>query len=166
VILQILLISQFFTIANATAGQIAYGVDKHKTVAMWSAVEAVSNLGLSIVLVKTIGIYGVAWGTSISQAIIHLIFWPRYVKKEIGVPIRRYLWEGWIKITLCSIPFGIACVIADRYWYAGSMVVYFSQILALLPVYALTVMAVFHEEVGNLFQQWKASRSGTPATIA
>ena len=166
VILQILLISQFFTIANATAGQIAYGVDKHKTVAVWSAVEAISNLGLSIVLVKTIGIYGVAWGTSISQAIIHLIFWPRYVKKEIGVPIRRYLWEGWTKITLCSIPFGVACVVADRYWYAGSMVVYFSQILALLPVYALTVMAVFHEEVGNLFQQWKASRSGTPATIA
>ncbi len=111
-------------------------------------------------------LHGVAWGTSISQAIIHLIFWPRYVKKEIGVPIRRYLWEGWTKITLCSIPFGVACVVADRYWYAGSMVVYFSQILALLPVYALTVMAVFHEEVGNLFQQWKASRSGTPATIA
>ncbi len=166
VILQILLISQFFTIANATAGQIAYGVDKHKTVAVWSAVEAISNLGLSIVLVKTIGIYGVAWGTSISQAIIHLIFWPRYVKKELGVPIRRYLWEGWTKITLCSIPFGVACVVADRYWYAGSMVVYFTQILALLPVYALTVMAVFHEEVGNLFQQWRASRSGTPATIA
>jgi O-antigen/teichoic acid export membrane protein len=166
VILQILLISQFFTIANATAGQIAYGVDKHKTVAVWSAVEAISNLGLSIVLVKTIGIYGVAWGTSISQAIIHLIFWPQYVKKEIGVPIRRYLWDGWIKITLCSIPFGVACVIADRYWYAGSMVVYFSQVLALLPIYALTVMAVFHEEVGNLFRQWKASRSGTPATIA
>jgi O-antigen/teichoic acid export membrane protein len=166
VILQILLISQFFTIANATAGQIAYGIDKHKTVATWSAVEAVFNLGLSIVLVKTIGIYGVAWGTSISQAIIHLIFWPRYVRKQLGVPTQRFLWEGWIKITLCSIPFGVACVIADRYWYAGSMIVYFSQILALLPIYALTVMAVFHEEVGNLFQQWKASRSGTPATIA
>jgi O-antigen/teichoic acid export membrane protein len=166
VILEILLLSQFFTIANATAGQIAYGVDKHKKVALWAAVEAVFNLALSIVLVKTVRIYGVAWGTSISQAIIHLIFWPRYVKKELGVPIRRYLWEGWTKITLCSIPFGVACVIADRYWYAGKMVVYFAQVLALLPIYALTVMAVFHEEVGNLFMKWKASRSGAPATIA
>ena len=166
VILQILLITQFFTIANATGGQIAYGVDKHKTVALWATIEAAANLGLSIVLVKTIGIYGVAWGTSISQAIVHLYFWPRYVKKELGVPIRRYLWDGWAKITLCGIPFGVASVIADRYWHAGSMVVYFMQIFSLLPVYALTVLVVFHEEVGNVFQQWKASRNGTPATIA
>jgi O-antigen/teichoic acid export membrane protein len=157
-ILEILLLSQFFTIANATAGQIAYGVDKHKTVAYWSAVEAVFNLGLSIVLVKTIGIYGVAWGTSISQVIIHFIFWPRYVKKELDVPIQQYLWEGWTKITLCSIPFGIACVLVDKYWHAGSKTMFFGQVLATLPAYALGVAVIFRKVIITLFQEWKASR--------
>ncbi len=166
VILQILLISQFFTIANATAGQIAYGVDKHKTVALWAAVEAVFNLALSIVLVKTIGIYGVAWGTSISQVVIHLIFWPRYVKKELDVPIRQYLWEGWTKITLCSIPFGIASALVDKYWHASSKIVFFGQVFATLPVYALGVAVIFRKVIITSFQEWKVSRPAGAQTAS
>jgi O-antigen/teichoic acid export membrane protein len=157
-VLQILLISQFFTIANSTAGQIAYGIDKHKSVAKWATIEAAFNLGLSIVLVKTIGLYGVAWGTSISMAIIHLIFWPRFVKTELGVPARTYLWEGWMKITLCAIPFGIASVLVDHYRHAGSMISFFAQVLLTLPVYFLSVMVVFHKPVLSAFKKWQASR--------
>jgi O-antigen/teichoic acid export membrane protein len=157
-ILQILLISQFFTIANSTAGQIAYGVDKHKSVATWSAIEAVFNLSLSLILVKTVGLYGVAWGTSISMSIIHLIFWPRYVKRELGIPIRTYLWEGWIKITLCAIPFAIACVLVDRYLHVSSLVSFFAQVLLTLPVYVLGVLIIFHKPVLNAFRRWQASR--------
>jgi O-antigen/teichoic acid export membrane protein len=157
-ILQILLISQFFTIADATAGQIAYGIDKHKSVATWSAIEAVFNLGLSLILVKVTGLYGVAWGTSISMAIIHMIFWPRFVKKELGVSAGTYIWEGWVKITLCAIPFAIVCVLVDRYLHAASLVSFFVQVLLTLPVYALGVLIIFHQPVLNAFRRWQASR--------
>jgi O-antigen/teichoic acid export membrane protein len=157
-ILQILLISQFFTIANSTAGQIAYGIDKHKTVATWAAIEACFNLALSLVLVKTMGLYGVAWGTSLSQMGIHLIFWPHYVKKHLGVPVRQYLWQGWVRISLCSIPFAIACALADRYWHPTSIVTFFSQVFATLPVYALSILIFFRKETVSLFQHWKVSR--------
>jgi O-antigen/teichoic acid export membrane protein len=157
-ILQILLISQFFTIANSTAGQIAYGVDKHKSVALWASIEAAFNLGLSLVLVKTIGLYGVAWGTSISMGLIHLIFWPRFVKRELAVPVRTYLWEGWTKITLCAIPFAIACVLIDRYRHVGSLVGFFAQVLLTLPVYFLAVLIVFHKPMLSAFRKWQASR--------
>ena len=151
-ILQILLISQFFTIANSTAGQIAYGVDKHKAVAKWAAIEAALNLGLSIILVKTTGIYGVAWGTSISQALIHLIFWPRFVRRELGVPVRTFLWEGWGKITLFSIPFAIVCAEADKYWHAASLVEFFGQVLATLPVYFICAYWIFKDEVKRMWR--------------
>jgi O-antigen/teichoic acid export membrane protein len=164
-ILQILLISQFFTIANSTGGQIAYGIDKHKSVAQWAAIEAAFNLTLSLILVKVTGLYGVAWGTSISMAIIHLIFWPRFVKKELGIPIRRYLWEGWAKVTLCSIPFAVACVLVDRYLHASSMVSFFAQVLFTLPVYFLGVSAVFHRPLLDAFRRWQASRL-VPQSIA
>ena len=149
-ILQILLISQFFTIANSTAGQIAYGVDKHKTVATWAAIEAALNLGLSVILVKTVGIYGVAWGTSLSQALIHLIFWPRFVKRELGVAASTYLWQGWGKVSLVSIPFAIACGAADRYWHPASLLSFFGQVFATLPVYAIFAIWIFKDEIGTM----------------
>jgi O-antigen/teichoic acid export membrane protein len=157
-VLQILMISQFFGVANTTALQVAFGIEKHKSVANWAIVEAVLNLSLSIVLAKTIGLYGVAWGTSIATTIIHLIFWPRFVQRELGVPVRTYLWEGWGKITLSSIPFGIACAAADRYWHPTSMVVFFGQILVTLPVYAIFASWTFKDEVRKIWNAWRRSR--------
>ncbi len=55
--------------------------------------EAVLNLALSILMVKTVGLYGVAWGTSIAMTVVHVWFWPRYVRKILNVPIGTYLLE-------------------------------------------------------------------------
>jgi O-antigen/teichoic acid export membrane protein len=152
-VLQILLISQYLSIANGTGTNIAMAVDKHAPAVKAAIVEAALNLGLSILLVKTMGLYGVALGTSISMTIVHLWFWPRYVKKLVDVPIHRYLWEGWGKITLCAIPFGIASALVDRYWKATNLVTFFSQVLVTLTVYAACVLLVFHEEMRSLFRQ-------------
>jgi O-antigen/teichoic acid export membrane protein len=157
-VLQILMISQFFGVANTTAGQIALGIEKHKSMANWAIIEAALNLSLSIVLAKAMGLYGVAWGTSIATTIIHLIFWPRFVQKELGVPVRTYLWEGWGKVALCSIPFGVACIVADRYWHPTSMVVFFGQILVTLPVYAISASWIFKDEVRVIWNAWRRSR--------
>lgn len=157
-VLQILMIAQFFSIASATPGSIMMAIGKHKPVAKWAVIEAVTNLCASLVLVKTFGMYGIAWGTSISNALITMIFWPRYIQKTLGVPVWKTVWEGWTKITLCSIPFAITCAVADRYWHAGSLVVFFAQIAATLPVYAICVLLVFRNEVQYVLQKWRASR--------
>ncbi|GGA76547.1 polysaccharide biosynthesis protein [Edaphobacter acidisoli] len=157
-VLQILIISQFFSIADGTAGSVMMAIDKHKPVAKWAVIEAVLNFGLSIVLVKTIGIYGVAWGTTIAMAFVHLTFYPRYVRKVLDIPIRKFLWEGWTKITLCSVPYAIACAITDRYWHASNLAEFFVQIIAVLPVYVLCVIAAFRSEARALFLKWQASR--------
>jgi O-antigen/teichoic acid export membrane protein len=157
-VLQILIISQFFGIADGTAASIMMAIDKHKPLAQWAVVEAVLNLGLSIVLVKTIGIYGVAWGTSIAMAFVHLSFWPRYVRKVLNIPMRKFLWEGWAKITLSSVPYAIVCAVTDRYWHASNLAVFFVQIAVTLPVYAICVLAVFHGEAKSLLLKWQTSR--------
>jgi O-antigen/teichoic acid export membrane protein len=157
-VLQILIVSQFFGIADGTAASIMMAIDKHKPLAQWSVVEAVLNLALSIILVKTIGVYGVAWGTSIAIASVHLIFWPRYVRKVLGVSVRKFLWEGWLKITLCSIPYALACEITDRHWHAGNVGIFLGQIIVILPVYAICVLAVFRREARSLFLHWQDSR--------
>jgi len=158
-VIQILAISQFFGIADGIPASIIMAIDKHKPLAKWIAFEAALNLGLTIVLVKTIGIYGVAWGTTIATIFVHVVFWPRYVRKVLGIPMRRFLWEGWTKITLCSVPYAVVCAVTDRYWHAGNLVAFIAQITVTLPVYAVCVLLVFRSEVGSLFQKWEARRA-------
>jgi O-antigen/teichoic acid export membrane protein len=162
-VLQILIIAQIASVGTSTAGSIMMATGKHKPVALWTVLEATVNLGLSLVLVKTIGIYGVAWGTSISNAGLNLLFWPKYIRKSLGVPERTFVMQGWVKVMLCSIPFGVASALADRYLHPRNLVVYFSQVLATLPVYAVCVLVVFRSETRSLLVKWRASRSNQTA---
>jgi len=152
-VLQILMISLFFSMADGTAGSIMMAIDKHKAVARWSVYEAILNLALSIVLAKTIGLYGVAWGTSISMALTHLAFWPRYIRNTLHVPVRTYLWQGWGRIVLASVPFAIVSLVADHYWQPRSLVLFFAQILATLPFYVLGVAIFFGPECKSALSQ-------------
>ncbi len=165
-VLQILMISQYFGVANTTGGQIAFGIERHKSMAYWAVVEAALNLSLSVVLARKIGIYGVAWGTSIATTIIHLIFWPRYLRRELHVPVRTYLWEGWGKITLCSIPFAVVCYFADRHWHPTSMVVFFGQILITLPVYAVCSVWIFKDELRQMWYGWRRTETVSVSDVS
>ena len=131
-----------------------FATGKHKAVAKCASIEALLNFCLSIFLVKKIGIYGVAWGTSVTMLLIHLSFWPAYVQRALNVPAWKYIWSGWGKITASAIPFGIACALADRHWHASSLLVYFSQILITLPIYVIAVALVFHKESKALLMKW------------
>ncbi len=157
-VLQILMISLYFAIADSTAGSIMMAIDKHKPVARWAVYEATLNLGLSLLLVKTIGIYGVALGTSIAMTLVHVLFWPKYVQSILNVPIRTFLWEGWAKIPLCAIPFALICYLADRYWHATNLAIFFGQIVLTLPIYAISLLVIFRNEARSLFLRWKNSR--------
>ncbi len=152
-ILQILLLAQVFAIANYTSGGIAYGLGKHRPVAVWATAEAVANLVLSLILVRRFGLEGVAWGTVLSSLVVNLFFWPRYVCQIVNVPARHYLWQGWIRAGAPAIPFGIACYWADRFWVADSLVHFFLQIAGLMPVFLLGVAACFWKE---MIWQWRS----------
>ncbi len=157
-VVRILMISMYLAIANGTAGSIMMATEKHKPMARWAVYEALLNLGLSIVLVKKIGMYGVAWGTAISMIYTHLASWPRYVKKILDVPVTTYLWQGWGRITVCALPFAALCWFTERAWPAAHLVQFFAQIAVILPVYALCVAAMFRRESRDLVGKWQASR--------
>ena len=157
-IVRILMIAMYLGVANGTAGSIMMATEKHKPMARWAVYEAVLNLGLSIVLVKRIGLYGVAWGTSLSMIFTHLAFWPRYINKILRVPPATYLWQAWGKITMCVLPFAAVCAVTDRYWQANHLVEFFLQIAVVLPVYGVCVFGVFWKESRELLSKWQTSR--------
>ena len=156
-VLRILMISLFFAMADATAGAIMMAIERHKPVARWAVYEAVLNLGLSIVLVKTVGLYGVAWGTSLSIMFTHLAFWPRYNREVLGVPAKTYLWQGWGRVSVASLPFAAACLFTHRFWHASNLITFFAQILAILPIYIASILLIFGRELSTWWARRKAN---------
>jgi O-antigen/teichoic acid export membrane protein len=151
-ILHILLPAQFFALANTTSTGIAYGVGKHRPIAFWAMSEGAANLTLSIWWVHTMGIEGVAWGTAIPSLIIHLLLWPPYVRKLVDIPAGEYLWQSWLRPILASIPYGVCCYFTDRFWTAPSLLKFFLQIAAILPIFAIGVWLCFWKEFSAYFR--------------
>lgn len=161
-VVRILMLSLFWSVADGTAASIMMATEKHKPMTRWAVYEALLNFGLSIVLVRKLGMYGVAWGTAISMTITHLAFWPRYIKKVLAVSPATYIWHGWARVTLCVVPFAALCAVTDRYWPAEHLVTFLGQIAVLLPVYAICIVAMFHQESRQVFSKWRASRQPAP----
>jgi O-antigen/teichoic acid export membrane protein len=157
-VMQILLLSVVFSSANTTAGGIVYGMAQHKRMAIWATVDAFANLVLSIILVRRIGIYGVAWGTTIPSLMLEILIWPSYISRLVAIPVWTYLWQGWFRTALTIVPFGAACVLAELYWPARNLAVFFLQVAVALPLVPLMVLLIFREEVVTQVRAWKKRR--------
>jgi O-antigen/teichoic acid export membrane protein len=146
-VLQLLLLAQVFTVANSTSFNIVLGLGKHQRCALWAGSEAIANLLLSILLAHPFGLYGVALGTIIPNLVVHLRLWPNYVCDIVGVPLRQHVWQSWIRPGAAAVPFAAACYFLDHYWTAYTLPQFFLQISAILPLYVVSVVLCFWEDI-------------------
>jgi O-antigen/teichoic acid export membrane protein len=163
-VMKILLLSVLFASANTTSVGIVFGMEKLKPIALWAVGEAVTNLILSIILVRHMGIYGVAWGSAIPSVFCELILWPAYVSRLVVIPVRTYLWQTWIRTGLAVVPFALACAAAEHFWHPRNLFEFFVQIAVLLPLVPLSLFLIFREEVQVQVRQWKQRRR-TPEAL-
>jgi O-antigen/teichoic acid export membrane protein len=146
-VLIILSTALLFSFANRTAGSIAFGIEKHKKSAIWAIGEGVANLALSIILVHWYGIYGVAIGTMVPSFIVHLVLWPNYISKLVGLSYSEVMGKVWAPVFLSSIPFAIATYAVNTRFPAHNLIVFFLQVIALLPIFFITIALVFRDYV-------------------
>ena len=165
-ILQVLLVGHIFQIAQYTNYNILCALGKQKPLALRLAAEAVANLILSILLVRRIGLMGVAVGTLIPAVINHLFFGSRYVCSLLEVPVRQFLWRSWVRSAVAVIPFGLACYLSDLFWFPANMLQLAMEIAVLLPALLLGIVVVFWKEVSeqlpavqNGFARFRAGRA-------
>jgi O-antigen/teichoic acid export membrane protein len=156
-VMQILLLSVVFSSANTTSAGIVYGMGKHKRTAIWASAEAIVNLSLSIALVRRLGVFGVALGTTLPSVAVELLLWPRFICSLVGIPVRTYLFQTWLRTALAVVPFALACWVAERFWPARNLWMFFLQVAALLPLIPLAVALVFRNEVTTGVRAWKSS---------
>ena len=152
-VLRILLLSLIVCTGSAASGGIVYGMEKHKRLAKWAVLEAAANLGLSIFLVRRIGIYGVAWGTVIPSLIIEVLYWPPYICHLVGMRVSFYLWQTWGRTVLAAVPYGVACYFVERYWPVRNLAFFFLQIAILLPLFPLVLALVYRTELAGILRK-------------
>jgi O-antigen/teichoic acid export membrane protein len=146
-VLIILVSALFFSYANRTAASIAFGIEKHKTMAIWAIGEGVANLALSITLVHWYGIYGVAFGTLIPSLVVQIGLWPSHISKLVGLSTFEVLWNVWMPMFLSVIPFAVATYAVGALFPARNLAVFFLQIIATLPIFFITVGLIFRSFV-------------------
>jgi O-antigen/teichoic acid export membrane protein len=151
-VLLILATALLFSVANGTGSAIAYGIEKHQTLAKWAFVEGISNLTLSILLAHKMGIYGVALGTMIPSLLIHVVWWPFYFSRVVGFGGPRTVWGVWIPMFLAATPFAAVSYLVNRMFPPGNIASFLFQTILLLPVFYLAVVLIFRDYVrGQIF---------------
>jgi O-antigen/teichoic acid export membrane protein len=119
----------YYTIAG-----VLYGVGRHRVVAQSRILEGVMNLVLSVVLVKPLGLVGVALGTAVPHVVVVGGFLPRMLPALLQVDLRTYYLSTYARPILASVPFWGAC------WFVGH-VVQPASILSFLGVGVLALPA-------------------------
>lgn len=133
--------------ANSAAFSIAFGTDRHKVTAKWAIGEGIANLVLSVIFVHRLGIYGVALGTVIPNLFIHLVLWPPFISKMIGLSPMRIFTGIWGPMFLCAVPFAGASYLVNLYWPPASIFTFFLQTAALLPLFLGALAIVFRTDL-------------------
>lgn len=106
-IIHILAAVVIFRVGNASATTLLKGAGNHKLLAFSNVFIALANLALSIVLVRTHGIIGVAWGTLIPLSLVSIFVLFPAACRRAGVSIAKALSEAvWPAVWPASLMIG------------------------------------------------------------
>ena len=128
-----------FLLATLTgsASQVILALNRYKTMALVSLGEAAVNLVLSIVLVRRIGIVGVALGTTIPVSVMALGVYIPFACRLIGLPYSRLLRSLALPAAVNAIAFGILRSFADEPRL-------FSNLIELIAAFCRSLCGLLH----------------------
>lgn len=82
-----------FVVIQNPAVAVVFAVDRHRAYAVLQWAEVGAALALSLLLVRPLGILGVAAGTAVPLIASRLLYLPSFVARITGVPLPRYYLE-------------------------------------------------------------------------
>jgi O-antigen/teichoic acid export membrane protein len=135
-ILVILTLALVFYAATQVLVAAMMGLNLHQGLVPFSLGEAMTNIALSIFLVRAIGLAGAAWGTTIPNLVMSLVILPWYANRKIGVPVSAYYRQSWVRPILAMLPFAAGTAVVARYWPGANLLTYFAGVVAVLPLAA------------------------------
>ena len=134
-VLAILSITSVLSAPQWMFSSVLYGLSRHRLIAALRVVEGVVNLGLSIVLVQIIGLPGVALGTAIPSIIIVMFVLPVMAARVIGLDLRRYYFEIYVRPALAILPVAGLAYWMRVHWPSTNLIFFFGQVALLCVAY-------------------------------
>lgn len=104
VYLAVLTIPQFTGMSQYMSALVLAGMAKHKILAYMVLAEGLVNLVLSIILIKKMGLVGVAWGTVIPDVALTAIILPWYTLGKLQLGVGEYLRRAFVRPILSVLP--------------------------------------------------------------
>lgn len=155
-VLAVLALSVWAQAGFQVMGCAAMGLNRHAGMVPAFALEALTNLGLSVLLAGPLGLVGVAWGATIPRLALCLLFGPWYARRHIGISFAAYWSHVLLRPSAAMIPFALASHWMEVRWPASGLSSFFAQSLVLLPLAALGawLVALDRDERRNA---WSAS---------
>ncbi|MGA2423793.1 MAG: oligosaccharide flippase family protein [Terriglobales bacterium] len=132
-----LLIPSTFALAQAASPRILLGMAQHRSLAWVTAMEAIANLILSVVLIRPLGIFGDALGTAIPLTCTTLFFMPRHLCRILNVRIGFYLRQAYTLPLLLCLPTIATLLLMRRWFFAHTYLQVALQIVIGLVPYGL-----------------------------
>lgn len=136
VVLMILAIPQFFSMPQYVSALVLAGMAKHRTFAYIALAEGVANLTLSIILVRRMGLLGVAWGTVVPALITNVIVIPLYTLRVLNMSPKDYLVRAYGRPVLAAVP-AAAMAFAFSRLRPTSWVMFAAEALSIIGVSGL-----------------------------
>jgi len=101
---------------QGASSRILFGMSKHGKLAVVTIIEGVSNLALSVLLVRPYGILGDAFGTAIPMIGTYIIFMPQHLCSRLNVRIGTYLRQAYLLPVMLTVPAAAAVLLMQR-WF-------------------------------------------------
>ena len=105
VILKILTAAMVLHLVEMPSRTVLMGLSKHSILAWSRLIQAVANLGLSVLLVHYYGIIGVAIGTLIPMVLVTVVAVFVYFRRYLKLPLGSYLLRSMPLPFVIQIPF-------------------------------------------------------------
>ncbi|HKA06783.1 MAG TPA: polysaccharide biosynthesis C-terminal domain-containing protein [Gemmataceae bacterium] len=126
-------------IAQSMAARILYGTGRLKLFARAALLEAVGNVGLSLLLGMRFGLIGVSIGVAVPNLVMCL--WVvGHTARGLEVPIRTYVGEAWLRPLVAAILPMIVWLCVG--WSISGWATLFAAILVGLLPYAVAIAAI------------------------
>jgi O-antigen/teichoic acid export membrane protein len=143
IILLILLIPYTLYTAQTTSNRILFGMSQHKALAIIVLIEGVSNVILSVVLIRPLGIVGDAIGTAIPLLCTALFFLPKHMCRRLEVPLGKFVFEAYFFPAALCIPMTLSLMLLQHAHYAHRYPQLIINLFAGIAVYGAGVLWFF-----------------------
>jgi O-antigen/teichoic acid export membrane protein len=129
------------------------GLGELRVPARIAMMEAAANLLLSVILVRTWGVQGVAFATFLPAAIAGLVVMPWYVCDHLEIPFRQHVWESYVRGFAPALPaYGVLLAAEALGWHRGFVSLALTCALVLLVWVAAAAAITFDRAERDLLR--------------